>query len=78
MQTEPRRVYRRFPFRRKGARGYWSDRIELFDEVRRWIRSEAVKAKMTKVAGDYPRYDFVEARTHRCRESPRDNLHLTP
>jgi hypothetical protein len=40
--------------------GYWSDRVELFDEVTTWIRSEAVKVSMTKVAADYPQHGFVE------------------
>lgn len=40
--------------------GYWSDRRELFDEAAAWVRSEAMKTKMAKIAADFPGYDFVE------------------
>ncbi len=39
---------------------YWNDRPELFDEVAAWVRSEAVKVKMSKIAAEYPQYGFVE------------------
>jgi hypothetical protein len=40
---------------------YWNNRPELFDEVAAWVRSEAVKVKMSKIAAEYPHYDFVES-----------------
>src|SRR5579859_1859467 len=40
--------------------GYWSDRVESFNEISTWVRSEAVKKVMMKVAASTPRYEFVE------------------
>ncbi len=40
--------------------GYWRDRVESFNEVAMWVRSEAVKKVMKKVAAGFPRYEFVE------------------
>jgi hypothetical protein len=40
--------------------GYWRMRSELFWEVAAWVRSDAVKAKMTTIVADFPQYDFVE------------------
>lgn len=42
------------------ATDYWVDRRESFAEVVAWVRSDAVKAKMTKIATEFPQYDFVE------------------
>jgi hypothetical protein len=39
---------------------YWSARSELFWEVAAWVRSEAVKIKMSNIVADFPQYDFVE------------------
>jgi len=38
----------------------WSDRVESFNEVATWVRSEPVKKVMIKVAAGFPRYEFVE------------------
>lgn len=42
------------------ASNYWADRRESFAEVAAWVRSHAVKAKMIKIAAEFPQYDFVE------------------
>ena len=42
------------------ASDYWGDRRESFAEVVAWVRSDAVKAKMTRIAAEFPQYDFVE------------------
>lgn len=44
----------------RDASGYWGDRRESFAEVAAWVRSDAVKARMTKIAAEFPQYDFVE------------------
>jgi hypothetical protein len=42
------------------AHSYWGDRRESFAEVAAWVRSDAVKARMTRIAAEFSQYDFVE------------------
>lgn len=45
---------------KQSPNAYWEERAELFNEVAAWMRSDAVKSKMTVIAAQYPQYDFVE------------------
>ena len=42
------------------ATDFWADRSESFAELVAWVRSDAVKAKMTKIAAEFPQHAFVE------------------
>jgi hypothetical protein len=42
------------------ATAFWGERAELFAEVVAWVRGDAVKARMSAIASEYPQYDFVE------------------
>lgn len=42
------------------AAGYWGGRDELFEEVKRWVRTDGVKSRIAKIAAECPEYDFVE------------------
>jgi hypothetical protein len=39
---------------------YWTNCPEAFAETSAWVRSDEVKARMSKIAADYTEYDFVE------------------
>jgi len=39
---------------------FWEGRADLFDEVVAWVRSDAVKSRLAKIAAQYSQYDFVE------------------
>jgi hypothetical protein len=40
--------------------GYWAEVKDFYSEVVEWVRSDAVKTKVRKIADDFPQYDFVE------------------
>jgi hypothetical protein len=42
------------------ATDYWGDHSESFAEVASWVRSSAVKEKMTQIVTEFSQYDFVE------------------
>lgn len=39
---------------------YWTNCPEAFAETSAWVRSDDVKARILKIASEYPEYDFVE------------------
>jgi hypothetical protein len=40
--------------------GYWGEVKDFYGEVVEWVRSDAVKTKVRKIADDFPQHGFVE------------------
>jgi hypothetical protein len=42
------------------AEAFWGERYELFNEVKDWVRSDAVRAEIKELTLTYPQIEFVE------------------